>query len=110
MLHLLYILAFTIIAFIAINNLIRSLITISTESARGYSTARTSPGQKVSTRGIGSDSMGVAPHPELLDSNGRPISEPLLVMRSVSVEDAREQLDAIYNASPSQSQETEEES
>lgn len=40
------------------------------------------------------------PHPELLDENGRMIDEPLLVMRSMSVEDAREQLDAIYKSSP----------
>ena len=48
-------------------------------------------------------------HPELLDERGRPINEPLLVMRSVSVEDARQQLDALYNASPNPQQETEEE-
>jgi hypothetical protein len=32
MLHLLYILAFTVIAFLTINNLIRSLITVSMDS------------------------------------------------------------------------------
>ena len=48
-------------------------------------------------------------HPELLDERGRPINEPLLVMRSVSVEDARQQLDAIYNSSPNPKKETEEE-
>ncbi|MGK7933048.1 MAG: DUF2973 domain-containing protein, partial [Microcystaceae cyanobacterium] len=46
---------------------------------------------------------------ELLDERGQPINEPLLVMRSVSVEDARQQLDALYNASPSSKKETEEE-
>lgn len=40
-------------------------------------------------------------HPELLDSEGHIIDEPLLVMRSLSVEDARAQLDAIYRESPS---------
>ncbi len=47
-------------------------------------------------------------HPELLDERGKPINEPLLVMRSVSVEDARQQLDAIYNASPSPKKDAEE--
>jgi hypothetical protein len=41
------------------------------------------------------------PHPELLDSDGRIINEPLLVMKSMTVEDAREQLDALYKSSPS---------
>jgi len=58
MLHLLYILAFTVIAFLTINNLIRSLI---------------------------------------------------LVIRSLTVEDARQQLDAIYNSSPSATKEQDEE-
>jgi len=34
MLHLLYILAFTVIAFLTINNLIRSLITVSMDSQK----------------------------------------------------------------------------
>ncbi|NEO48804.1 MAG: DUF2973 domain-containing protein, partial [Moorea sp. SIO4A3] len=34
---------------------------------------------------------------------GNPINEPLLVMRSMTVEDARQQLDAIYNSSPGNS-------
>jgi hypothetical protein len=40
------------------------------------------------------------PHPELLDETGRVINEPLLVMRSMSVDDAREQLDALFESSP----------
>ena len=40
------------------------------------------------------------PHPELLDDNGDPVDEPLLVIRSVSVEDARQRLDSIYQSSP----------
>lgn len=106
MLHLIYILAFTIIAFLAISNLIRSLITVSMDSQRRYSGAnRSSMG-----RGFGGfdayDANRVV-HPELLDESGQPINEPLLVMRSVTVEDARQQLDAIYNSSPNQ-KETEE--
>jgi len=88
MLQLIYILAFTIVSFFAITNLIRSLITVSYDTQHRYSTAKPS---KLDLRDV---------HPELLDSNGQPVKEPLLVMRSVSIEDAREQLDAIYKASP----------
>ncbi|MGK7877725.1 MAG: DUF2973 domain-containing protein [Xenococcaceae cyanobacterium] len=109
MLHLLYIIAFTIIAFLAISNLIRSLINLSADSQRGYSTAGKSSTERGSSTGVAYRS-GSVPHPELLDDSGKPINEPLLVMRSVTVEDARQQLDAIYNASPSQSKETEGES
>jgi hypothetical protein len=101
MLHLLYILAFTIIAFLTISNLIRSLITVSMDS------------QKRPT-GSGKNRMNpygypMNSHPELLDEMGQPINEPLLVIRSVTVEDARQQLDALYNASPSQPKDREEE-
>lgn len=95
MLHLLYIFAFTIIAFFAISNLIRSLITLSIDSQRHYAPRGDSLGRQSNF-----SNARPTPHPELLDDNGKPINEPLLVMRSVSVEDAREQLDAIYNASP----------
>ncbi|MGF1480994.1 MAG: DUF2973 domain-containing protein [Cyanophyceae cyanobacterium] len=98
MLHLLYILAFTVIAFIAISNLIRSLITISADQRR-YSAAQPSSSRSPNVY------QSKTSHPELLDSDGRPLNEPLLVMRSVSVEDAREQLDALYNASPSSGKE-----
>lgn len=94
MLHLLYILAFTIISFFAISNLIRSLITVSYDSQRRYSTPKST---RVATTG--------EIHPELFDNNGQPIKEPLLVMRSVSIEDARQQLDAIYEASPGNTRE-----
>ncbi len=98
MLHLLYIFAFTIIAFVAISNLIRSLITISTNPQRNnYPIPNNNSIYSQTTI-----------HPELLDSNGEPIKESLLVMRSVSVEDARAQLDALYNASPSATKEDEE--
>ncbi|MBD2579606.1 DUF2973 domain-containing protein [Oscillatoria sp. FACHB-1406] len=90
MLHLLYILAFTVIAFFAIGNLIRSLITLSVESQRRYSSPSPFSSQH-----------RTVPHPELLDERGNPINEPLLVVRSESVEDARARLDALYNASPS---------
>jgi hypothetical protein len=105
MLHLIYILAFTVIAFLAISNLIRSLITVSMDSQRRYSTTgKTSS----SRREVNLNRTGSTVHPELLDESGQPIDEPLLVMRSVTVEDARQQLDALYKASPGQTKETEE--
>ncbi len=106
MLHLLYILAFTVIAFLAVSNLIRSLITVSMDSQRRY----TPKGKPSATQQINGKNAQKSVHPELLDDRGNPINEPLLVMRSVTVEDARQQLDALYNSSPSQSQEKGEES
>lgn len=110
MLHIVYIFAFTIVAFIAVSNLIRSLITISSESQRMYAGADNGYGTRInqsqgyaSNRSRRSDLL----HPELLDESGKPIDEPLLVMRSVSVEDARKQLDEIYEASPSNKKEAE---
>jgi hypothetical protein len=90
MLHVVYILAFTTIAFFAIGNLIRNLISLSTESQRPYPL----PNRNNYT-------SHPVPHPELLDEDGKLTKEPLLVMRSFTVEDARQQLDSLYNASPS---------
>ncbi len=92
MLHLIYIIAFTIIASITISNLIRSLISVSFESTRRY-------GNSNRPANYYNNQSGVI-HPELLDKNGQPINEPLLVIRSVSVEDAREELDRLYQSSP----------
>ncbi|MEY3400821.1 MAG: hypothetical protein RLZZ86_424 [Cyanobacteriota bacterium] len=98
MLHLLYILAFTVLAFIAVGNLIRNLIMFSFDRERTYSSNQSSAG------GFGyyAARRQYVPHPELLDSAGNIIKEPLLIMRSINVEDAREQLDALYESSPSQ--------
>ncbi|HAC62528.1 MAG TPA: DUF2973 domain-containing protein [Cyanothece sp. UBA12306] len=101
MLHLLYILAFTIIAFLAVSNLIRSLITVSMDSPRPYQDKR----QSFKNKSLNLTGSNTTIHPELLDDSGNPINEPLLVMRSVTVEDARQQLDALYNDSPNQTQE-----
>ncbi len=103
MLHLVYILAFTTIAFIAISNLIRSLITLSTETQRVYSSDNQSSQSKNRSRVRSNFRSPREIHPELLDKQGRVINEPLLVMRSVSVEDAREQLDSLFNSSPNKS-------
>jgi hypothetical protein len=104
MLHLIYIVAFTVIAFFAISNLIRSLISISTESQKGTWSA--TPRKYVAKSNL---SQTKTTHPELYDEQGNPIDEPLLVIRSVSVEDAREKLDSIYNSSPGQPQQPDEE-
>jgi hypothetical protein len=102
MLHLVYVLAFTVIAFFAISNLIRSLITISTDVQRGSWTDTPRPSN---TATINRTSIT---HPEFFDAEGKPINEPLLVIRSVSIEDARQQLDYLYESSPSQTSTTEE--
>lgn len=98
MLHLLYIISFTILAFIAISNLIRNLLSFSVDRERTYAGPSLSNGNRgnLTYSSLQNDS---APHPELLDSKGKLIKEPLLVMRSINVEDARQQLDALYNDS-----------
>lgn len=106
MLQLIYVLAFTVIAFLAVSNLIRSLITVSMDSQRRYPMSGKSSGRQRA----GSPPANKTLHPELFDKNGKPIEEPLLVVRSLSVEDARQQLDALYNASPSKPKDTEENS
>jgi hypothetical protein len=98
MLHLIYVFAFTALAFIAVGNLIRNLMILGSESTRNYP-----PKLKdipVDPHRISSNQV---PHPEFLDETGMVIKEPLLVMRSITVEDAREKLDALYNSSPESS-------
>jgi hypothetical protein len=87
LLHLLYIVAFTIVALLAMSNLIRSLFTLGLASQRPYGKPQKHPSLS---------------HPELLDEAGNLIDEPLLVMRSFTMEDARAQLDALYRESPGQ--------
>ncbi|MDH6061086.1 DUF2973 domain-containing protein [Chrysosporum bergii ANA360D] len=106
MLHLLYIFAFTILAFIAVANLIRNLIMFSVDRERVYPPKNSS----TANQGYLSPRKQFIPHPELLDNAGNLIKEPLLVMRSVNVEDARQQLDALYESSPGQKTDRQEES
>ncbi len=87
MLHLLYVLAFTVLAVVAVSNLLRNMVRLGTEMNQPPS-----PYKK---------SQRPVPHPELLDGSGDVINEPLLVMRSISIKDARDQLDALYDASAS---------
>ncbi|MEC4818191.1 MAG: DUF2973 domain-containing protein [Scytonema sp. PMC 1069.18] len=103
MLHLLYIFAFTILAFIAVANLIRNLLVFSFDRERVY------PPRAVPLGGNNSSTRQYTPHPELLDASGNVIKEPLLVMRSINVEDARQRLDALYDASPSNKAENQQE-
>jgi hypothetical protein len=111
MLHLLYLIAFTVIAFLAIGNLLRSLLTVSMDSQRRYSPdGKPSVPWNTSPLGTARSRYNGVPHPELLDDTGNPINEPLLVMRSMSVDDARAQLDALYNSSPENRTEKKEES
>ncbi|NBD17997.1 MAG: DUF2973 domain-containing protein [Cyanobacteria bacterium] len=104
MLHLLYIIAFTVIAFFAVSNLIRSLITLGTESQRTGNNWNSRRNRNTFNRNSYTSAQAPS-HPELLDEQGKPVNEPLLVMRSVNVDDAREKLDALYNNSPGSNQE-----
>lgn len=107
MLHLLYILAFTILAFLAVGNLIRNMMMLGSESQRYYGSRGQTRGQFTpSQSGQGTPYVQAVSHPELLDEQGNVVNEPFLVMRSITVEDARERLDALYNASPSVSDDT----
>lgn len=83
MLHLLYVFAFTVLAVLAVSNMIRNLVKLGTQATKPLQ-------PKVSAD-------RPVPHPELLDASGDVINEPLLVMRSISIKDAREQLDALYD-------------
>ncbi len=94
MLHLIYLLAFTVLAVIAVSNMIRNLVRLGTQVQQP-------------TRPNGSSRS--TPHPELLNDSGEMINEPLLVMRSVSIQDAREQLNALYEASSGSDDSTSEE-
>lgn len=92
--HVVYIIAFAVLAIMAIANLVRNLILLG-GNARSPQSPRSYGGQQNAS---GDRPM---PHPELLDQDGQVIREPLLVMRSISVNDAREQLDALYNGNGS---------
>lgn len=95
MLHLLYVIAFTILAVIAVSNMLSNLVKLGTEVRQGGGS------QGYGRSNYGTRSAQSAPHPELLDGSGDVINEPLLVMRSISINDARDQLDALYEASGS---------
>ncbi|MCY7334342.1 MAG: DUF2973 domain-containing protein [Pseudanabaena sp. CAN_BIN31] len=89
MVQIIYILAFTVLSIFAISNLIRSMIALSQNDGRGYQNNR---GRRVAPQ---------YNHPELWDKDGKYIDEPLMVIKSINVDDARSRLDALYNSSPS---------
>jgi hypothetical protein len=103
MLHALYIIAFAVLSVIAISNLIRNLISLGSDARRG-------PRDLAAGRNATTGSSHSVPHPEMLDDAGRVVDEPLLVMKSISLEDAREQLDALYDSSASGDRASDEES
>jgi hypothetical protein len=84
MVQILYIIAFAVLSILAIANLVRNLIALH-QTTTGREQVLAQP---------------PVPHPELLDEQGKLIQEPLWVMRSLNVEDARSRLDALYEASP----------
>lgn len=101
MLHLLYIIAFTTLAFVAVGNLIRNMMTLGMDSQRSYGNrGRFVPNASGVSPLTSPGGVRSVSHPELLDEQGNVVNEPFLVMRSITVEDARERLDALYNASP----------
>ncbi|NUN66597.1 DUF2973 domain-containing protein [Pseudanabaena biceps] len=89
MVQIIYILAFTVLSIFAISNLIRSMIALSQNDSRSYQNIRNRRTSPQFT------------HPELWDKDGQYIDEPLMVIKSINVDDARSKLDALYNSSPS---------
>lgn len=94
MLQFLYMLAFIVLAVLAVGNLFRNVYMLGLQSRQDYNLP-------MPPAAYPEETARLAPHPELLDESGNVIDEPLLVMRSMNVEDAREQLDALYHQSPS---------
>ncbi|MGD1897218.1 MAG: DUF2973 domain-containing protein [Phormidesmis sp.] len=97
MLHLIYVLAFTILAVIAVSNMIRNMVRLGTQV------------QQPPRKNGGAQVNRPVPHPELLNESGDVINEPLLVMRSISIKDAREKLNALYESSSGSDESTSEE-
>lgn len=93
MLHLLYVLVFTVLAVVAVSNLIRNMFTL----GRDMQGQDPSPWSDRPTQAA----RRPTPHPEMLDDAGKVVDEPLMVMRAMPIDDVRSQLDALYNASPS---------
>lgn len=96
MLQIVYIVAFTVLSLLAVTNLIRSMISLAQNEAKSQNSYanRANRTKAISSR------TGQFIHPELLDASGNIIDEPLLVIRSMGVEDARLRLDALYESSP----------
>ena len=103
MLHALYIIAFAVLSVLAVGNLIRNLMLLGTSTRRGS-------GNSYGSSSSGDDrSSNSIPHPEMLDEKGKVLDEPLLVLKSMSLEDARERLDSLYEGSSGSSDSTSDE-
>ncbi|NET08651.1 MAG: DUF2973 domain-containing protein [Symploca sp. SIO2B6] len=105
MFHVLYLVVFAIVAFLAIFNLFRNMMMLGRDVRQGYGNAR----DAMTASSPSTIVPSVSSHPELLDESGNIVREPYLVIKSISepqspepisMEDAREKLDAIYRASP----------
>ena len=81
MLQVLYLTAFAVISFLVIRNLAMNLVAMGRNEMQP-------PALRNKPR--------VSVHPELLDEKGNVTEEPLLVIRSTNLEEARDRLDAIY--------------
>lgn len=90
MFHLLYLLAFTVLAVLAVSNMIRNMVRLGTQATQPPSQSSAKANRPV-------------PHPELLNDSGDVINEPLLVMRSISIKDARDKLNALYESETEES-------
>ena len=86
MFQILYLVVFTLLTVLAVTNLVRNILAVSSDRDR--------------PTGVRRPKVPIT-HPELLDERGKVIDEPLMVMRSASVEDIRNRLDALYDSSPS---------
>ncbi|MGK7909162.1 MAG: DUF2973 domain-containing protein [Synechococcus sp.] len=82
MLQILYLTAFAAISFLVIRNLVMNLVAMSRNEMQP-------PALRNKPR--------VPVHPELLDEDGNVTDEPLLVIRSANLEEARDRLDALYH-------------
>ena len=97
MFHALYIAAFLILTVIAVSNLVRNMMLLGSDTRRSSRP----------TGAAGSTNQGSVAHPEMLDEAGRVTKEPLLVMRSISLQDARQQLENLYDGNqPASADET----
>ncbi|MEM9569054.1 MAG: DUF2973 domain-containing protein [Cyanobacteria bacterium P01_E01_bin.34] len=81
MLQLIYLSAFAAISFLVIRNLVLNLIAMGRNEMQPAALRNRSK---------------VPMHPELLDDEGNVTDEPLLVIRSANLEEARDRLDALY--------------
>ena len=80
MLQVIYLSLFALVSFLVIRNLFANLLAMSRNEMQP-------PSLRQRKRAV---------HPELLDEDGNVTDEPLLVIRSANLEDARERLDALY--------------